>query len=150
MKFIKKSKNIIIGIIVLIIVVAAVLGIKWLFFGNSNSAIYGNRLEGRDKVKITEDRKNSVKEALTTGKGSVSVRIQGRIININIVVDGDLSLEEAKAMGQTAVDKFSEEEKNYYDIQVFVQNKDNPQFPIIGYKHHANGAIVWTKDRTES
>ena len=124
MKFFKKSKNIIIGIIVLIIVVAAAFGIKWLFFGNSNSAIYGNRLEGRDKVKITEERKNGVKEALTNGNGSVSLRIQGRIVNINVVVDGELSLEDAKAMGQTAVDQFSDAEKNYYDIQIFVQNKD--------------------------
>lgn len=150
MKWVKKNKNIIIGIIVLIIVICAALGIKWLFFGNSNSAIYGNRLEGINKVKITREKQKKVQDSVANGRNSVKIRLQGRIINLIFTVDAETTLEEAKALGQTAVDQFTEEEKKYYDIQIFVLNDKNSQFPIIGYKHHAATAIIWTKDRTEN
>ena len=147
-KFFKKYKKIIIlGIIVLLLVVG-LLAVKNFFFPSESGVLYGNRLAGRDKVKISEDTKKKVKEALGERSSSVKVRIAGRIIYIDVVVNDDVSKEEARGLGDKALEFFSDGEKSYYDIQVLLNNKANTeQFPIIGYKHHTKEFLAWTKDR---
>ena len=72
----------------------------------------------------------------------------GRIIYVTMEVNGDTSRDDAKGLGNKTLESFSDAEKKYYDIQILIKNDSNKdQFPIIGYKHHAKDAIVWTKDR---
>lgn len=147
-RFIKKHKGAIIGLILIALLVAGLLAVKNFFFPSESKMIYGNRLEGRDKVKISDDTKNKVKEGLSEGTSSVKVRIAGRIIYIDIQANDDMSLEAAKDKGNKSLEFFSDAEKAYYDIQVLIDNKANQdQFPIIGYKHHTKTAIVWNRDR---
>ena len=148
MSFVKKHINKFVALGVIALIVAALLILKGIFFPAESKAIYGNRLEGRNKVKITEEEKNKVKSELAEGTSSVNVRIAGRIIYVNVVVNDDVSKETARGLGDKAVAVFSDNEKAYYDIQILLDNKANKeQFPIIGYKHHTSSAISWTKDR---
>ena len=151
MKFIKKHLSAIIAIIVFILVVVGLFLMKDFFLPTETKVIYGNRLEGIEKVKITEEKKNAVKTALQEETASVTVRVAGRIIYIDIKANGEVSQEAAKAFGPKVLEVFSDEEKNYYDIQFLIENDTNPgQFTILGYKHHTKGDISWTRDRTES
>ena len=124
--------------------------VKEMFFSTETEAIYGSRLEGIDKVKITKEKKQQVIDNLKEGTEKVSVRVAGKIVYISIVVNGDTSLDAAKELGNKALESFSDEEKSFYDFQIIIQkNNDSKQFPIIGYKQHKRQAITWTKDRAE-
>ena len=151
MKFKIKKKHIGIAalVIVLILVIIGVLEIKKAFTPNETTVIYGSRLEGREKVTITEETKKQVKDKLAEKTSSSNVRIAGRIINITMVVKDGVSRDEAKQLGNSTLECFKDEEKAYYDIQIMINHETNKsEFPIIGYKHHLRGAINWTKDRT--
>ena len=138
MSFVKKHINKFVALGIIALVVAALLILKGIFFPAESKAIYGNRLEGRNKVKSD----------LAKDSSSVNVRIAGRIIYIDVVVKDDVSKDKAKEMFGSTVNTFSAKEQSYYDIQVIMDNKANQdQFPIIGYKHHTKSSISWTKDR---
>ena len=148
MKFIKKNIGIIILLVVVILVGVGIYYLKETFFSSETGAIYGTRIEGRDKVKITKERKTQVTEKLAEQTKTSSIRVQGRIIYIMFTVNDDASLDDAKNIGNASLEPFSDEEKAYYDFQIIVKkDTETNQFPIIGYKHYTKSAIIWTKDR---
>lgn len=146
-KFVKKHINLFVLIGVVLLCFLGIGMIKYIFFPTETKAIYGNRLDGRNKVKITEEDINKIKDLYKDSSKETTVRIQGRIIYVDINGNDDLSLEVAKGFGKI-VDVLSDDKKAYYDIQIIVKNTANTaQFPIIGYKQHTRDAFNWTKDR---
>ena len=121
-----------------------------MFFPSDSKVIYGNRLEGIEKVKIKDSKIKEMKNAIKDTTKSVNIRIAGRIIYVDVIVNKDVTLETAKGYGNTILGLLSEEEKKYYDVQFMIDKEESTQFPIIGYRHHANAAIIWTNDRAES
>lgn len=151
MSFIKKNASAIVAIIVFIAVLVGIFAVKNAFLPDESMAIYGTRLEDRKDVEISEKTKSKVEKKLNEHTSKVKVRIAGRIINVYIKVTEDTNLETAKSLGDKALEEFSDKEKKYYDIQILIENdKNENQFPIIGYKHHTKDKITWTKDRVES
>lgn len=151
MKFIKKHTNALVGIGIIALIVIALLLIKKELFFNENTAIYGSRIEGIEKHKISNETKEKVKSSVSDNTKDVKIRITGRLIYIEMKANDDTSLDAAKGLGNKTLEAFSDVEKKYYDIQVIIENDSNTnQFPIIGYKHHSKDALVWTKDRAES
>ncbi len=149
--FTKKQKNALVGLGIIILTIAGIFIVKKELSYNENTAIYGSRIEGKEKVPITSETKEKVKSSLKENASSVEVRVAGRIIYITVKANGDTNLEGAKALGEKTLEAFSDIEKKYYDIQVLIENDTNTsQFPIIGYKHHTKEKLVWTKDRAES
>ena len=149
MKFIKKNKSTIVGILVFILALAGILAVKGVLSSDEGKAIYGTRLKGINEVKITDSQKKEVENKLANDTDKVEVSVAGRIINILITAKEGTSLENAKKLGDKAVEASAE--KKYYDIQIFIKNEKNKaQFPIIGYRHHTKNTITWTKDRAES
>lgn len=151
MKFIKKHKSIIIALIVFILVFVLFLLIYRSFFPDEETAIYGSRLDGIEKVEITDKEQTKIKDALKGISKSIDIRTQGRIIEVSISINDDVSRDAAKAEVGKIIEQLSKEQKEYYDIQVFVKKEgsteDSAQFPIIGYKHHISEGFSWTKDR---
>ncbi len=147
-KILKKYRKLIILAIIIILLIIGLFAIKKFFFPSESGVLYGNRLDGRDKVKITEETKNKAKDVFKDRSSSAKVRIAGRIIYIDVVVNDDVSKDDARGLGNQTLGAFSDQEKSYYDIQILINNKANKeQFPIIGYKHHTRDAITWNKDR---
>ena len=150
MKFIKKNIGAIIAIVIIILLLIGAYFVKEMFFSTETEAIYGSRLEGIDKVKITKEKKQQVVDSLKEGTEKASVRVAGKIVYISMVVNGDTSLDAAKGLGNKALESFSDEEKAFYDFQIIIEkNSESNQFPIIGYKQRKRNAITWTKDRAE-
>ena len=148
MKFIKKHINTIVAILVFILVLIGLFILKGVFFPEENKAIYGNRLEGIDKVKISSSTKEKVKDVFNEKSTSANVRIAGRIIYIEVKVNKDVTVDNAKSLANDALKVFTDDEKAYYDIQVIIENPENTEkFPIMGYKHHTKSDYSWTKDR---
>ena len=149
--FVKKNSSAVVGVTVFILVIVSALLIKNLFMYDDNQAIYGSRLDGVDKMKVTSEQKDKVKKRLSEKTKKADVRVAGKIVNIEFTVNDDVSLEDAKKLGPEALDEFTKEQQQFFDFQIFIQNNNNKtQFPIIGYKQRARENISWTKDRAES
>ncbi len=152
MNIIKKNKFTIIAIVIFTILVFGLYQAKQLFFPNEGKAIYGDRLVG--KVEVEEATYDQVKAKIQENERveSVSLRENGRTINLTITVKNDTSIEDAKATINGMLDSFTDSQKGYYDFQVFIVKTDEAEnnFPIIGYKHHNNSEFSWTKDREKT
>ena len=148
MKFLKKNISAIVAVVVFVLVVVGLLYFKQVFNADDATAIYGSRLEGREKIEITQERINQVKNAIKESSNNTTVRVAGRIIEVIVDVKENVSIQDAKNLGTPIVFAFTEEERAYYDIQIFLTNaKDTEHFPAIGYKHHTKQVLTWTKDR---
>ena len=149
--FVKKNSSAVVGVTVFILVIISALLIKNLFMYDENQAIYGSRLDGVDKMKVTSEQKDKVKKRLDEKTKKIDVRVAGKIVNIEYTVNDDISLEDSKKLGSEALEEFTNEQKKFFDFQFFVKNNNNKtQFPIVGYKQRAKDSISWTKDRAES
>lgn len=145
--FIKKNKYTIIAIVCFLILVLVLVQVKNIFFPNSGKAIYGERLNGIESVKINKEKLVSkLKENETITKASVV--INGKIINAIVTVKDETSLEDAKNLTSILLDNLSKSEKKFYDVEMFIKKtNDDVQFPIIGYKHRSKEVFSFTKDR---
>lgn len=151
MKFIKKNKSTVVALLIFVAVFVAFLILKNTIMFDENQAIYGNRLEGEESVKLSSQDIDKVKEEVKDMTKSVDVTKNGKIINIIAYTNPDITLEVAKTIGDKALTAFSDEQKKFYDIQLLIDNEDNQdQFPIIGYKHRNKEGISWTKDRVKT
>lgn len=148
MKFIKKHTSLVVGIAIFILVLIGFFILKSVLFPSEAKAIYGNRLEGIEKVKITDATKKKITDKLADKTSKAEVRVAGKLIYIDMTVVGDVDVNTAKALATSTLDEFSDAEKSFYDIQAIISSDTNTtQFPIIGYKHHSKTAFNWTKDR---
>ena len=151
MKFIKKHKGLIIALIVFILVFVLFLLVYRSFFPDEETAIYGSRLEGIDKVDLTKGDISKIEDALKGISNKTKVRTQGRIIEVSISIKDEVNRDTAKAETNKILEQLSKDQKDYFDIQVFIskegKTEDAVQFPIIGYKHHISEGFTWTKDR---
>ena len=151
MRFIKKHKGLIIALIVFILVFVLFLLVYRSFFPDEETAIYGSRLEGIEKVELKKENQTKIQEALKESCKSVKVRTQGRIIEVSMSINDEINRDAAKQEAGKILEQLTKEQKEYYDIQVFIvkeaATEDAPQFPIIGYKHHISEGFSWTKDR---
>lgn len=149
-RFIKEHKVVVVAVILMLVIIAIAFVAKETFFSNSDNAVYGDRLEGIDTVKVDTKQK---KEILDNVKNDSAVKeatykLQGKLINIIITVNDDIGVDTSKALSNKVLEKLDDKQKKYYDIQVFVKKeKGGNDFPIIGYKHANKEGFSWTKDR---
>ena len=152
MDYVRKHKVLVLFIVLLILLAVFCIKMVLVFTDSDETAIYGDRLNGDDKVEIDVDKcSEKVKSKIGQQAKNVSVRVQGRIIIISISVNDDISRDAAKDLANQAVGEFSDDERAYYDFQIYASKEgdteDKAQFPIIGYRHHTKDSINWTKDR---
>ena len=151
MKFVKKHKGAILGLSVLIAVVVACLILKDVVMFDETEAVYGNRLDGIEEVKVTSKQKSAVSDSLKDVSEKVTVRVSGRVVNVIIEANPETDLGSAKAMGDTALGAFTDEQKQYFDFQIFIDESENQdQYPILGYKQKSRDGIFWTNDRAKT
>ncbi len=148
----KVNKLLILFGIFCIVLLVFIIKVVLIFTESDEEAIYGQRLDGIEKVEFKEtDKEKAIKEKLGDHVSSVKVRVQGRIVNISLNITKDVIRDWVKDDCKNVLGLFSDEEKKFYDFQFFVEKTveagDKNQFPIIGYKHHASENITWTKDR---
>ena len=148
--FIKNNKVTVVAFIICVIFVVLVFVIKLTFFPNEASAIYGDRLDGIEDVEITNNKQKTIEKALEERDEvkNASCDIEGRILNVIITVNDDVELDAAKGLTSSITDNLEDDQKSFYDIQVFIsKDNDDTRFPIIGYKHQNKDEFSWTKDR---
>ena len=136
-------------IIIVSIVVIAVSLVLYFYTGNGKDE-YGDRLQGIEDVQISDDINDKVADlyAENTAFNEVVVNVKGKIIYINIDIKENLSLVDAQSLAIKSLDAFSDEEKNFYDIQIIITAKTTEEeseiYPLMGYKNAKNSQVVWT------
>lgn len=147
-KFIKKNKSIVVAVLILIAIAVTIFIVKDTVMFDESQAEYGNRLEGLDKVQVTDEQIKQIKSNLKDNTKSVDVSTSGRTINIIIEVKKDTSVEDAKSYANKALETFTDEQKSYFDIEALIKNdEDKEHYPVIGYKHKTRESYTWTRDR---
>ena len=143
-KFISEHKKqcLIGGIIFLAIFFIIII---WLFivplFSNNK---YGDRLDGIEDHKISSSTIDDIENTLKGNEqvSNVDYHNEGRILNFIITVSNDMSTDNAKKLGDTILDKISDDDKKYYDIQILIDTEEeNENYPIAGYKHKTEKAF---------
>ena len=151
MNWIKENKllSILIGIVLLFVIIIVCIMLK-LLSGN-NTSEYGDRLDGIEKVQISKKTTDKLIKELKAEEKIKDVtyvrdgkKQQGRLISVILEIE-NATVDEAKELGNKVLTYFDDEEKAFYDIQVYLDNVDekNKEFPIIGYKHKTSEALVW-------
>ena len=123
----------------------------WLIFGTlmpkTGKPMYGNRLDGIEKVKVTSSQTNELVKTLKENKNVInaSTHISGKIINVLVEVKEDVSVKKAKEVQTDVLAAFEDDQKSFYDIQLFITNekKDTKGFPVIGYKNSSDKKFVF-------
>lgn len=151
-QFYKENRVFSILMIVVAVCLLLIIGItlKYFIFGSSSSP-YGDRLKDEKKYKISDDLKTEVKSTLESDESikKASVRVSVRTIYISMEFNTGVSLEEAKGKAVTALEKFSEDELCYYDVEFILteESADNSEgFTIMGAKNVNGSNIVWNNN----
>lgn len=147
-KWINKNKGfaIICALAFILFIIMVVIFVRLLVGGSSNK--YGNRLDGIDKVKISNEVYESVKEEVkdVEGVNDVSVRFQGKIVYTTIELSDSISADKAKEIAKNTLDNYTEDELKYYDFSFFLKWKGEESDKVItGNKHHNLEDITWIK-----
>lgn len=147
-KWINKNKGLAILLLLTIIfvIILLIIFIELLIGGSSNK--YGNRLDGIDKVKISNETYESVKKEVedTELVEKVETRLQGKIVYTTIELKDGITVEKAKEIASNTLDNYSEDELKYYDFSFFLKWKGEEKDTVItGNKHHNLDSITWVK-----
>lgn len=136
---------ILMGISVFCIALICVIAVMY-FVNQTQKSNYGNRLNGIESVYISDEHKDEViKEINDNGKISkVSINVKGKIIYINVYLE-DGKPSDAQALAIKALGVFSDDEKDYYDINFSFVKEGDSGFTIMGYKKSDATIISWTK-----
>lgn len=146
MEFIKthRFESIIIGIFLLIIIILLVF--TKIFFFSDKGSVYGSRLDGIDRVRISQDKLDKIQSDLKKNDIVIDVEsnVSGKIINLMIETSPQGDLNVLKSISGEILNNFSEKEKEFYDIQIFLISREESQiYPTIGYKSKSSFEIVW-------
>lgn len=161
MKRLKKLKNkfksnkilLLLGGILVVCFILILLALFKYFYGAANNTKYGDRLDGISEYKLDKNLNKEIETLYSDSEvDSVTVKTSGKIIYLTIDLDKVKTKEDAKAIALKSLDKFSDEEKQYYDIQFIITcNKEEASaetklYPIMGYKNSSSSVVVWIKD----
>ena len=141
--FIYKYRIVIALVFLLIIGVFGFITVKQYLYPDDKLTVYGNRLDGIDKVKITDEKKNEIIKMIKEKAGikDAKIDIQGKIINVSITAsEKENTKEEMQKLCTEILLKFSSEEIKFYDFQFFIKNEDL-NYNMIGYKNKISEEI---------
>lgn len=162
MKGFKKIKNklknnkilLILSLILIVCFVLILFSLVKYFYGGLNSSKYGDRLDGINEYKLDTNINKQIEKLYTDEEiDSVVVKLDGKIIYLTLNLSNIISKEDAKSLALKALDEFSDEEKQFYDIQFIItcekEEKSSTEenlYPIMGYKNTSSSVVVWIKD----
>lgn len=137
--------------IILIICLIAIITVTFSFFLGGNKGVYGDRLNGIDKHPVTNNIKSEYKTGLESEKSvtKVSIDTKGKIIYIIINFASDTSLEDAKNLAASSIEKLNEDILSFYDIDFTLKcekSENSEGFTILGAKNVAGSGLIWNNN----
>ena len=142
-----KGFAIIIALGFILFLILLIIFFQMLIGGSSDK--YGNRLDGINKVKISNETFEEVKKEVTDTElvEEVSTRLKGKIVYMTIILKSDTSKDKAKEIASATLDNYSEDELKFYDFSFFLRWKGEEGDTVVtGNKHHSLDSITWTNN----
>lgn len=153
MKKIKENKVLLALALILIICFGLILFVLFkYFYVGDNSDKYGDRLEGIESHKVHKELENEIKEIYKDSKLNLkSIKTSGKIIYVTFDLSEVIKVNDAKNLVLKSLDKFSDDEKSYYDIQFIITcesegSTETRLYPIMGYKNSSSIEVIWTRN----
>ena len=152
-KIIKKLKNswnqnrvlfVLTTILIVCLVLIFIVALDY-FFGTSKDK-YGDRLDGIEEHPIKNEDIESVKSKVKESKkvNDITYSLEGRLMKFAIDVKKGTDKESIESLGETILSSLSDDIKDYYDIQLIVNCKEDSKFvPLIASKHKTRKVFVW-------
>ena len=146
--FIKNHKIITTFIVLFIILIIATIIVYQIMFTYKEDS----RLYGKKEVEISSSSQKTIKENLEKKDefNSVNINIVTREITFTIDVKEDTDKKYAKDLSEDILKELSDEEKEYYDVQIIYTCKEcqdeESGYPFIGYKNNSSDSIVWSNN----
>lgn len=139
LEFVKKHCFLVIAlVIILVVLIVGIVVAKNLFF-SSHGDIFGNRLDGIEEHKMTNEHLDKIESELENLEQIISVdnNIIGKRADFIIKVKSDVDIITSKGFADKILEYLPDDVKSFYDIQVMIVNEDseNQNYPVIGYKH---------------
>lgn len=137
--------------IILIICLIAIITVTFSFFLGGNKGVYGDRLNDIDKHPVTNNIKSEYKASLESEKSvtKVSLDTKGKIIYIIINFASDTSLEDAKNLAASSIEKLNEDILSFYDINFTLKcekSENSEGFTILGAKNVGGSGLIWNNN----
>ena len=126
MRFMRKHKLTTFIIIIYIAIIIVLYFLYKLFMGSNGLPVYGDRLDGIDAVPITQDQKDKLVADIKSVASVIKVsepHLSGRTYNIVIYVNDTESVANAKKLVDKVTASLTEEQNNFYDVQVFITKR---------------------------
>ena len=145
-----KKLAIAIGISLVLLLIIIAFFVMLLVGGSSNK--YGNRLDGIEEVEISNDELDTIAIEMKEKEGinDVSIRIQGKIINVILTFNSDIDSKKAEEIATSTLESFSEEQLDFYNVQYFLTREstgeDDTPYVVTGNKHPSLDEIGWTNN----
>ncbi|MCI8544636.1 MAG: hypothetical protein HFH09_00210 [Bacilli bacterium] len=148
LKFLKRHIiAIIILIIFLIIGIVLFIFVRQILGSGNEGTIYGNRLDGIEKIGLKNETLDKISTEIKKNEfvKKVTYRVEGRTINYTVDVAPNTTIENSKKVAEPILATLNNEEKTFYDIQIFVtcNEAESEGYPINGYKHRTSSEFVW-------
>ena len=149
-KYIRKNKDTIINVIIVLAIVVIMLGLyKVLFYSSKESSVYGVRLRDSEKYKIsiTDQKKMKTEVKKIEGVESVDIEIKGRLIKYYITVSSSSNLDNMRNICNQVYGLVDENKKTYYDLTFYLitENEGEEKYPLVGYKHKNKEVITFVE-----
>ncbi len=123
MDYIKKHKLTSFIILIYIVVIVFAYFLYKLFIGSSGLPVYGDRLDGIEKVPITDEQKAKIKETLLADNSVIKITdpyLNGKILKVIVTVGDNAELAPSKKLADSVLTQLTEDQKAFYDVEVYV------------------------------
>ena len=100
--------------IILLICFITILVVSLTYFYGSSESEYGNRLDGIEKVKITEKDSNKIVKALKVEEKveNASLVNKGRMIYLTLSFEAGTPIDDAKVIADGAIELFNKDDRD--------------------------------------
>lgn len=146
----KENKITILFAIVVILILLVLFIMIFPLYSTRSGSDYGDRLDGIKDVAI-DDNVNSKIESYfesTEKVKSVKTNLKGKLYNIIITTNDDVSVNEIADISNEVISNFDEKQLKFYDIQIFISStSDSETKSIVGYKNKNTDEFIWTNNR---
>ena len=124
-EFFSKKRNWMVVALLFIFLLLFIFFIIYFIIPSFNDNNYGNRLDNESKYKIETKVVNSVKSEVSNEEGvkEVTYHKAGRVLNFTIALEKDTSLDNAKKYADKVIEKLTNKNKEYYDVQIFLDGE---------------------------
>ena len=146
----KKKVNVkVIAIVLVILMILAVICIfGYIVYKNIFAGVKSKRLDGVETHQLAKDEISEVKSVFNELEQLESIDVDinknSKIIKIKIVLKEDVDFNVMKELCNTSITKITEENLEFYDVEVFIGIKSESEiYPQIGYKHRSKTVLSW-------